>query len=973
MAQILKFAGGGSTPSSSWGTFTIDNVSYKMDDDNIQRLYDHAKTLDPDVAYQFDFIINALKSGKNLSYSNNKLYGGVDFETSDRQAKKIKEKPARGFGKGRDARLAISSLDNLSLSNPTSETKNIKLNKRFAEYERDNEGNLILGENDSKKWIKGANNQEILDLLDQIETYSLSPEEFTISGIEGKDAKWLRSFYNSYGKEGWANLKNSISNGTWNQATVEALNDINLFLDRQPTDAELAEKTKREAAEEEARIAKEESARYGSKGFNKDQSHLIAYDKISNSFKIVDPNVAQFISSLGNIWLNDEFAQAYPTYAPLLEGHDNGLFVVNGKLYDAEDDALLEIPLVKQWIDENKRKVGGSDLIKWDWKTNPEDNWITDTWNGDTVYNTYGLTNYRDLTGLYDNLGIYAENYPVSNIFQVYPDQITPEMYDEFGFFKPEYYNYVAYSNGAAISDLEPESFNDYLKSLKLADDSKKNKYYSNLPSYLYPTIVNNKGNRLIEYPDGVLYNEKTNKYYYHITLNDGTSFYSLLSPEYKYGSDPINFVMKDEKNGYKTVDLSSYGLTDTNGIAIKKKGGKIQKAKNGLTLAREILNNLGISSYLEDIQSYTSDPSLVSGVPNPNKELIQKAKVNAGYVPPVSYKPEITTTSVTPEQVTAMNKRMNTTQHGITGNNFDLNIKGSDLIGLGRFISDVASANRIYKNNIEAFNDLKRYVTPDNITYKRPIWNFNSGKYQQAKQQVLNTLGIKTSDPTAMHAYAKDKLGKLVDLDLAYNAEMSDSYNKYKNELLAIDNKEAQERVAGLKEFKSKLAKLREMEVNALNQRDLTIAQDIENKGLELQSKMYKDEQIINSILNEQLQLDYNQNYLKAVQDKFEQLGGFANFTEEDYKLYGRDILSYMVDKYPYEIANIKSNQGLKYKIDAYNNNRMWYSPRMKYAKKGAKLSTFDKLFLSQNKATQRAVENLNKDIVKIFLQMMK
>ena len=73
------------------------------------------------------------------------------------------------------------------------------------------------------------------------------------------------------------------------------------------------------------------------------------------------------------------------------------------------------------------------------------------------------------------------------------------------------------------------------------------------------------------------------------------------------------------------------------------------------------------------------------------------------------------------------------------------------------------------------------------------------------------------------------------------------------------------------------------------------------------------------------------------------------------------------MADKYPYEIANIKSNQGLKYKIAAYNNNRMWYSPRMKYAKKGAKLSTFDKLFLSQNKATQRAVENLNKDIVKI------
>lgn len=960
MAQILKFAGGGSTPSSSWGTFTIDNVSYKMDDDNIQRLYDHAKTLDPDVAYQFDFIINALKSGKNLSYSNNKLYGGVDFETSDRQAKKIKEKPARGFGKGRDARLAISSLDNLSLSNPTSETKNIKLNKRFAEYERDNEGNLILGENDSKKWIKGANNQEILDLLDQIETYSLSPEEFTISGIEGKDAKWLRSFYNSYGKEGWANLKNSISNGTWNQATVEALNDINLFLDRQPTDAELAEKTKREAAEEEARIAKEESARYGSKGFNKDQSHLIAYDKTSNSFKIVDPNVAQFISSLGNVWLNDEFAQAYPTYAPLLEGHDNGLFVVNGKLYDAEDDALLEIPLVKQWIDENKRKVGGSDLIKWDWKTNPEDNWITDTWNGDTVYNTYGLTNYRDLTGLYDTLGT-SDGTPISNIFQVYPNKITPEMYDEFGFFKPEYYNYVV-SAADRIEHWNPALFNRHSKSLKLADDSKKNKYYSNLPNYLHKVIIGKNQKKLIDFGKG-LYQTEDGRFIKALKIKGQTKYYIINSDE---DIDNLTF-NADFVNNHEEIKMSNY-FPQSN-----KKGGKIPKAKNGLALAKEILNNLWISGYLEDIKTYTPDPSLVSGVPNPNKELMQKAKVNAGYVPPVSYKPEIITTSVTPEQVTAMNKRMNTTQHGITGNNFDLNIKGSDLIGLGRFISDVASANRIYQNNIEAFNDLKKYITPDNITYKRPIWHFNSGKYQQAKQQVLNTPGIKTSDPTAMHAYAKDKLGKLVDLDLAYNAEMSDSYNKYKNELLAIDNKEAQERVAGLKEFKSKLAKLREMEVNALNQRDLTIAQNIENKGLELQSKMYKDEQIINSILNEQLQLDYNQAYLKAVQDKFEQLGGFANFTEEDYKLYGRDILSYMADKYPYEIANIKSNQGLKYKIDAYNNNRMWYSPRMKYAKKGAKLSTFDKLFLSQNKATQRAVENLNKDIVKIFLQMMK
>ena len=110
------------------------------------------------------------------------------------------------------------------------------------------------------------------------------------------------------------------------------------------------------------------------------------------------------------------------------------------------------------------------------------------------------------------------------------------------------------------------------------------------------------------------------------------------------------------------------------------------------------------------------------------NKELIQKAKVNAGYTSSINNKPEIITTSVTPEQRTALLSRNIKTQqntdiqNGATENNFDLNIKGSDLIGLGRFISDVASAHKIYNNNIEAFSDLKRYIAPNNVTYKRPI-----------------------------------------------------------------------------------------------------------------------------------------------------------------------------------------------------------------------------------------------------------
>ena len=199
MAQILKFSNGGNT--SKWGKFTIDGVTYTMTEDNIKRMYDHAKTLSPEENYQFGFIINTLKSGKNLEYANNQLYGGVDFDTSSSQAKSMSKGVRRGVGKGKDARNAISSLDKLQLVIQEPKKKTIDLSPRYMEYLRDDTGAYILDTNNNRQYIKGANNQEIIDLLDTIEDYSISNEDFEILGIKDKDAKWLRNFYNSYGKE----------------------------------------------------------------------------------------------------------------------------------------------------------------------------------------------------------------------------------------------------------------------------------------------------------------------------------------------------------------------------------------------------------------------------------------------------------------------------------------------------------------------------------------------------------------------------------------------------------------------------------------------------------------------------------------------------------------------------------------------------------------------------------------------------
>lgn len=992
MGQILKFQGGGSTPASSWGTFTIDNVTYNMDDDNIRRLYDHAKTLDPEVAYQFDFIINALKSGKDIGFSNNKLYGNVVFDVKPRQAQKMKEKAARGFGKGRDARLAISSLKDLHLSNPIPETKSIDLSKRFAEYERDDEGNYILDENSNKKWIKGANNQEILDLLDQIETLALSSEDFNITGIENKSAQWLRNFYNSYGKDGWANLKTKISSGSWDQATVEALNDINLFIDREITKEEQAERTEREQREAEAKAAKEKSAIYGARNFDPNLEHLIKYDANTKSFRITNEQLENAILSLGNVWLNDEFAQANPQYASLLEGHDNGLFVINGKIYDADDDALLKIPLMQQWIAENKRKEGGSNLIKWDWVSNPEDAWITDKWNNQSVYNTYSeLPVYRDLTGIYSNLGKYGDK-PISQIFQVYPDNITPEMYDEFGFFKPEYYEYRAASNGELINNLDSE----YLKGLRLANDSNKQQYYSNLPSYLKQSYIDQNGDQLVQILDNVLLyrGQEKDQYITLVKTKDGNFKYVYLNDKYEKGKNPLDYVDLND-----VADLSAFGLSNEYGIPVKKKGGKIIKAKEGYIIPEDV------KKIYEKVK-FEKEPTIFD--PNsdnkfdPNKEVLKKAQDYARKVELAAYqdpqnveervgsiklwhspnkqRPIVLSRNnalvgklktVTPiheyveEHPDLANSELEQYGGKDNNNNFKLNFPGLD-----RLSHALISASKIRNTDLAALNRMRALLTPDFINYKTPPYAPDLWKYAEARQKLLNTPDVQTSDLTARQNFANTKLGQMINIDLSENKELSDFTNKYIDKNLAIFNQETQENNNIWKEYKKQLASLEQSKANVLNRFNLTSDQSIHNWLSEQAMERSKYKQGLTNIKNQELQLQYNEQLYSKIKGEFDKLGGMSSLTDDQKEMYGTNIVSYMQNEHPEIIAKIKSELGINYLYDSLGNTYPGYHSI--YAKKGTKLP-YNNLFVAQNKATHKATENLSKDLIKIFLQMMK
>jgi hypothetical protein len=125
MSQILKFQSGGST--DKYGTLTLNGKAYKMNDSRIQSLYEQTKSLHPKTQYQFNFIINALKSGEDLDYHSNELFGNVKFDINDRGQERVDKKHAVGIGKEKHVRQAISALNDIILEDDVQESSSKKL------------------------------------------------------------------------------------------------------------------------------------------------------------------------------------------------------------------------------------------------------------------------------------------------------------------------------------------------------------------------------------------------------------------------------------------------------------------------------------------------------------------------------------------------------------------------------------------------------------------------------------------------------------------------------------------------------------------------------------------------------------------------------------------------------------------------------------------------------------------------------
>lgn len=231
MVRVRKYKDGGAS-SNKYGVLTLDGRSYDVNDDLINQLRDYSKTLDQDVAYQFNNIINALNNGENISYNSadNSITGNVEFDITNNQNDRLSKRRSRTGrllgnlwgGKENNSRLAINALKNFKVKEAP---------KNKYDWTRELVGEYTL-DGDKKKYVNGANNESIINRLRSLPLISSYSDDDIFSGYNNLSKQDYINFYNSIGETGLNALINRIKNGDWDDADAEALNDIGIILNK---------------------------------------------------------------------------------------------------------------------------------------------------------------------------------------------------------------------------------------------------------------------------------------------------------------------------------------------------------------------------------------------------------------------------------------------------------------------------------------------------------------------------------------------------------------------------------------------------------------------------------------------------------------------------------------------------------------------------------------------------------------------
>lgn len=182
MAQvnIQKLQGGGAV--KKYGTFTKDGVTYQVDDDFLQAMAAHGSSITDDGARaDYGAIVNALRSGADLSYDSNtnELRGDVTFDNMNARQRRRAARRTSKTGEALDSTFngrvnqvknATNALRGFNYNRVTpqkNKNKSVDFSKAlYLSYSRDKDGKLLLDDKGRRIYNNDADNARILNRLD---------------------------------------------------------------------------------------------------------------------------------------------------------------------------------------------------------------------------------------------------------------------------------------------------------------------------------------------------------------------------------------------------------------------------------------------------------------------------------------------------------------------------------------------------------------------------------------------------------------------------------------------------------------------------------------------------------------------------------------------------------------------------------------------------------------------------------------
>lgn len=488
MAQvnIQKLQGGGAV--KKYGNFTKDGVTYQVDDDFLQAMTAHGSSIVDDRARaDYGAIVNALRSGADLSYDSNtnELRGDVTFDNiNDRQRRRAARRTSKTGealdsifnGRVNQVKSATNALREFNYNQVTpqaNKNKSVDVSRKlFLSYKRDKDGNLVLDDNGRRIYNTDTDNTSIFDRLDFLR--NLEKEE-NIVDWKGYNNQ-TKDVYSRFVKEytDWDGLYQRIKDGSITDSDINTLSKLGI-LDKTNT----SKVKSKDAVIEEAYTKAELDPK---NTYLKDLNLKMNADGTYSLGEGVD---ASSLFGSGNLYINDNWLDSHHEYEPL-----KGWFWYNNRL-------------VPKSVAEDTNSVFYKNLAAWRYN-NTNNNYGTENigvWgNSSDPFTTYDSSKFF-IPGLRDDKSnirfrtVRNPEDPDNLIFEYYNKDSARDIH---GFVTPEGINRIQYNTKTGeTTKLDPlsgissnyEPIQNYIK-----------EYSERAPGYYESVVSDNDGNSITLY-----------------------------------------------------------------------------------------------------------------------------------------------------------------------------------------------------------------------------------------------------------------------------------------------------------------------------------------------------------------------------------------------------------------------------------------------------------------------------------------